>query len=323
MATKALKNTKTTAYPYAKNGVAYTYENTFDENSQLYGNTTFVGLKVKLNGGADFYTIGADNETMYSESDAKTSLGNSALADATTEIATIKSTIETKIAAALGEATSELRTTAGCAETDNISFKLAAVVNWGTLNTTTNEYDAYTVSLKLSDVTVTGTGTPSAVETAIGNLEYATSTTVSDKLANALTISRKTVKFYDDGVTYYAVRIAHFGDVETPWSAPSSAYNDYGKIYPTDGQSTHPTAINYGTSRANAWLGRWGIVRNNWYDIEVNAISAVGSAVPVDFSGTATGTPGGTPDDNPEVFYISAHIHILPWVKRVQNQVLK
>ncbi|MBQ0103819.1 MAG: Mfa1 fimbrilin C-terminal domain-containing protein [Prevotellaceae bacterium] len=326
LATKALKNTKTTAYPYAKNGVAYTYENTFDENSQLYGNTTFVGLKVKLNGGADFYTIGADNETMYSESDAKTSIGNSALADATTEISTIKSTIESKIAAALSNPSSELCATAGCASSDNISFKLAAVVNWGTLNTTTNEYDAYTVSLKLSDVTVTGTGTPALVETAIGNLEYATSTKVSDKLATALTITRKTVKFYDDGVTYYAVRIAHFGDVETPWSAPSSAYDNYDLIYPTSGTSSHKAVadqVKYGDSRANAWLGRWGIVRNNWYDIEVNSISAVGSAVPVDFSGTATGTPGGTPDDNPEVFYISAHIHILPWVKRVQNQVLK
>ena len=159
---------------------------------------------------------------------------------------------------------------------------------------------------------------------AINELIYSGSTKVSAKLANpGLTFTPEKVTQYTDGVTYYAVRIAHFGDYETPWSAPTSAYNDYAKIYPTTGVSTHTSPITYGASRAAAWLGRWGVVRNNWYKLSIDKINAVGSPVPVDFGGTGTGEPGTIPDDNPEKFYISAHVHIVPWVLREQAVDLK
>lgn len=91
-----------------------------------------------------------------------------------------------------------------------------------------------------------------------------------------------------------------------------------------NGQSLHETPINYGTSRAAAWLGRWGIVRNNWYKITIDEIKGLGSPVPEDFTGTADGTPGGTPDDNPKPkYYIAAHVHILPWAVRKQSVDLK
>jgi hypothetical protein len=114
------------------------------------------------------------------------------------------------------------------------------------------------------------------------------------------------------------MRIAHFGDVETPWSAPESAYNNYSAIYPISGTSSHATgAVNYSNDgRASAWLGRWGIVRNNWYKLTIDEIKGLGSPVPEDYSGII----GGTPDDNPETkYYIAAHVHILPWAVRTQS----
>ena len=108
-----------------------------------------------------------------------------------------------------------------------------------------------------------------------------------------------------------------FKNGETPWSAPSLAYNNYTKIYPMDGQSLHTPSKNYGASRAAAWLGRWSIVRNNWYVLDIKRVEGLGSPVPEDYSGNGI---GNTPDDNPgREYYIAAEVHILPWAKRYQS----
>ena len=131
---------------------------------------------------------------------------------------------------------------------------------------------------------------------------------------------------YVGGIAYYSARIQHFGDVETPWNARSEAYNVYQDasnpcIYPANGTQQYGTPLAtyvYGDNHANAWLGRWGIVRNNWYVLTLKKIEGIGSPVPEDFSGEA----GNTPDDNPPTsFFISAEVHILPWVKRTQQVV--
>jgi hypothetical protein len=88
-------------------------------------------------------------------------------------------------------------------------------------------------------------------------------------------------------------------------------------IYPTNGKSVHDTPITYGASRAAAWLGRWSIVRNNWYVLDIKKVEGLGSPVPEDYSGNGVGP---TPDDNPgREYYIAAEIHILPWAKRYQS----
>ncbi|MCQ2132959.1 MAG: fimbria major subunit [Bacteroidaceae bacterium] len=313
-------------YTLASGDAVFTYENTFDEDNQYFGNTTYVSLLVKLNGGATFYTLeGEDNTAYTTDALLKTKLGANMMAQLSPSMPTITSTIDAKIAAALSDAGSALRTTAGCAETDVIAYTIVPVV---TLGTTTDHIKAYTVALDFGTVTVNGSDATPAQITAINALIYDGTTTVADKLAAATTGKKlETVTEYTNGLTYYATRIAHFGDNETPWSAPAESYNDYDKIYPAGGTSLHvspETPVNYGTNRANAWLGRWGIVRNNWYSLAISNITGIGDAAPLDYSGTATGTPGGTPDDNPEPkYYIAAHIHILPWVKRAQNVILK
>ena len=100
------------------------------------------------------------------------------------------------------------------------------------------------------------------------------------------------VALYQNGTTYYyASRIQHFGD-EYCYINPAEV-DDLGK---------------YETSH----LGRYGVLRNNWYEIEVTGISGPGSPVPP--------VPEGPeiPDDE-EKSYIKANINILSWAKRQQD----
>ncbi len=72
-----------------------------------------------------------------------------------------------------------------------------------------------------------------------------------------------TVNYYEDGYCYYLVPIMHFGDIQTPWQSAASMTG-----------STASAA--YGTNNA-AYLGRYGVVRNNWYNISITSVSHVGS----------------------------------------------
>ena len=101
------------------------------------------------------------------------------------------------------------------------------------------------------------------------------------------------------GVNYYYVPIRHFDDSETPWSA--------------DGKTTsYPNAD--GNAEQN-WLGRYGVLRNNWYVINVSGIEGFGSATIPDLK-------NNTDDDDDLKEYISVKINVLSWAKRTQMAVL-
>lgn len=103
---------------------------------------------------------------------------------------------------------------------------------------------------------------------------------------------------YKGGVAYYAVRIKHFGDTDTPWNVEGQGVTAGGNsnIYHTG---------------SNDWfLGRYGVVRNNWYDISVNSIQTLGDATIPAFT--------NDPDDVLEN-YISVSINVLSWSKHTQG----
>lgn len=107
---------------------------------------------------------------------------------------------------------------------------------------------------------------------------------------------------YKDGVAYYAVRIKHFGDTEgTPWNVEGQGITagDNSKIYNTSNSDSE-----------NWFLGRYGVVRNNWYDISVNSIQTLGDATIPAFT--------NDPDDVLEN-YISVSINVLSWSKHTQG----
>lgn len=110
-------------------------------------------------------------------------------------------------------------------------------------------------------------------------------------------------KFYKGGVAYYNLLIKHFGDVETPWSREKHTENTIAGIYNAAAPATPETNF----------LGRYGIVRNNWYRIEISGINQIGDPIVV--------TPGETPDDKTKN-YLSVKIHILPWALRTQSEIL-
>ena len=94
---------------------------------------------------------------------------------------------------------------------------------------------------------------------------------------------------YASGVSYYIARIKHFGDDLTPWK---------------EGNDT------YGENNQN-WLGRYGVLRNNWYELTVNSVSGPGTPdVP---------TIKPTDPDDENYKYISVSVKILDWAKRTQK----
>lgn len=121
----------------------------------------------------------------------------------------------------------------------------------------------------------------STLSTLLGaTVDAAKATTISDKLGE--------INCYEDGICYYVARIKHFGDDLTPWTVEDYRYNNDNK----------------------KWLGRYGVVRNNWYELNVSGIKKLGTpTIP---------TPENTPDDEVEQ-YMVYKINILSWAKRTQN----
>lgn len=109
---------------------------------------------------------------------------------------------------------------------------------------------------------------------------------------------------YKGGVAYYAVRIKHFGDTDTPWNVAGQGVKAgvNSLIYP----SATGTNIDW-------FLGRYGVVRNNWYDISVKKIQTLGDATIPAFT--------NDPDDVLEN-YISVSINVLSWSKHTQDAEL-
>ncbi len=95
------------------------------------------------------------------------------------------------------------------------------------------------------------------------------------------------ISTYAGGESYYVARIKHFGDDLTKWE--SGTYNN-------DNLS---------------FLGRYGVLRNNWYELTVNSVSGPGyPSVPE--------VKPNTPDDEDDK-YISVSVKILKWAKRSQT----
>lgn len=97
------------------------------------------------------------------------------------------------------------------------------------------------------------------------------------------------IKTYKEGVSYYIARIKHFGDDLTPWKEGDATYN----------------------GENQKWLGRYGVLRNNWYDLTIEKISGPGYPDVPEVKPT-------DPDDE-DTKYINVSVKILDWAKRSQN----
>lgn len=95
------------------------------------------------------------------------------------------------------------------------------------------------------------------------------------------------ISTYLNGEAYYIARIKHFNEL-TPWTAGTA----------------------YGTDDAK-FLGRYGVLRNNWYDLSVTSISGLGYPDVPEVKPTL-------PDDENDQ-YVNVEVKILSWAKRSQQ----
>lgn len=92
------------------------------------------------------------------------------------------------------------------------------------------------------------------------------------------------INTYAKGVTYYIARVKHFGSL-TPWNSGESYGTDNGK-----------------------YLGRYGMLRNNWYELKVGNVYGPG------YPGVPPVDPTQPDDENEK--YLSVSVKILSWAKR-------
>ena len=91
------------------------------------------------------------------------------------------------------------------------------------------------------------------------------------------------------GVSYYIARVKHFGDYLTKWEAGNKTYDN--------------NNIN--------WLGRYGVLRNNWYELSVHSVSGPG------YPDVPEVNPTDPDDVNDQ--YINVEVKILDWALRKQQ----
>jgi len=155
--------------------------------------------------------------------------------------------------------------------------------------------------LDVADITSAGNNKPTITIKSTSATKYNSNTLpVVDTKIQAIMDGIK-VATYENGISYYPVRIKHFGDDLTPWKSSEDPLPTVNTgAYPTDNQ-----AANY--------LGRYGVLRNNWYNIDVTGIKKLGSPVVPEVTGDT---------DDELAAYISVKINVLSWAKRTQDATL-
>ena len=156
--------------------------------------------------------------------------------------------------------------------------------------TTTDEQAKYSVDLSKGS-NISGVAGLHKIEaeniTFTGEGESKVKPAVVDEINDKLGLKEAGISTYLNGEAYYIARIKHFNEL-TPWTAGT----------PYNGDN-------------NAFLGRYGVLRNNWYDLSVNSISGLGYPDVPEVKPTV-------PDDENEQ-YINVEVKILDWAKRSQS----
>ena len=253
----------------------YCHENTFDVDRMNYSNTTRALVKVTFNGGNKFYTNNGANAILDTEGKRDDAVMSYVLG---TDINIVD----------LKKYLSDNQASTGTVTWSKADFDLT----WAT----TPDKDGI---LKVTDIKLSATG---KAKLNASSPDFTGWDAIKDQLN-----TNRVIRQYDNGASYYEVRIKHFagddaknGDL-APWNTWETVKPSASKAYP-------------GNKEQN-YLGRYGLVRNNWYDIDVTAIKKIGSPVVPDI------TTDNTPDDNIDA-YISAKINVLSWAKRTQSTIL-
>lgn len=274
---------------------AYCLENTFNVANQNQNQTTGVIVKATLTvNGAEsdksFFTLNGDRSTIYTfakmlektkEFYLKNADVKAACEDASTGLADSKQLEASDLVVELTN--SDNQTKVSLDGTDDAISDFTKAGNY----TLTSIYvkDASASKFK-------GSSVPEALKS------------TNSTLINTIKANVGTVSYYKNGEAYYYVLIRHFDETQTPW--------DPEKLEAAKLSGSYPNSYQSKTAEEN-WLGRYGVVRNNWYQVNVTGIAQIGDA-------EAPVIPG-KPDDTREQ-WIKAEINVLSWAVRTQDAVL-
>lgn len=120
------------------------------------------------------------------------------------------------------------------------------------------------------------------------DLKKAENAEVADTYLASIDRRMGTIKYFKAGESYYKALIKHFGDDLTPYEISNEQ-----KIYT---EEKH--------------LGRYGVLRNNWYELSVTSVSSPGDAEVSSIEDEW---------DDPKEAFVKIQVNILSWAKRQQN----
>ena len=271
---------------------AYCLENTFNVANQNQNQTTGVIVKATLTvndaeSDKSFFTLNGDKSTIYTfakmlEKTKEFYLKNADVKDACEDASTGLLSGQLDASDLVVELTNSDGTTKVTLDgTDDAISDFAKAGN----------YTLTSIYVKDASASKFKSGVPEALKS--------TNTTLIETIKNNV----GTVSYYKNGEAYYYVLIRHFDEKQTPWDADKLTAGLSGS-YPDNYQ---------GKTAEENWLGRYGVVRNNWYQVNVTGIAQIGDA-------EAPVIPG-KPDDTREQ-WIKAEINVLSWAVRTQEAVL-
>lgn len=291
-------NLTTTLHPYTEYGwqslstPAYMAENTFDAAHQTEEHATALMVRLQLNGGNDFYTTRIDSRDIIYKAEANTNgehgtgAGQSFAPRRSTELTTATE-IDDRVRDYL----------MGIAEVRQWVDKYASGDKSFLKVTMKNNYRTASAA-ETGRAWATVTQTAYNVSTTQAYIDFDALSSTIDEAIEALDIY-----YYAQGYCYYRVPIKHFGDELTPWDAPKTA-------------GTAKTAAAYygsGSTADAAYMGRYGIVRNNCYDLSITAVEHIGEPTPV------TATTGRAVDAQDKGLLVGLKVSLLPWQKHEQD----
>lgn len=274
---------------------AYCLENTFNVANQNQNQTTGVIVKATLTvndaeSDKSFFTLNGDKSTIYTFAKMLEKAKEFYL-----ENADVKAACEDAATGLLSG--QELKASDLVVELTNSD---------GTTKVTLDGTDG-----AISDFTKAGNYTLTSIYVKDASASKFKSGVVPDKLKSTNTALIETIKnnvgtvsYYKNGEAYYYVLIRHFDETQTPWKVDELTAAGLSDSYPD---------IYQGKTAEENWLGRYGVVRNNWYQVNVTGIAQIGDA-------EAPVIPG-KPDDTREQ-WIKAEINVLSWAVRTQDAVL-
>lgn len=248
-----------TAFWQAMNTHAYCCENTFNVARQQDDCTTSVLVRLQLNGGNTFYSTSVTGlDVIYQEpANSVTEEGTSAnesFAKRRSAKVTSAKTIDEYLREWLLQTNSGLR-------------------NWVR---TYAAGEPHHINIALTGDPLTGLATATVTQTARTSGDGVTDFAALN--LNTYLSENIIIKYYKDGYCYYRVPIRHFTDTETPWSSAATMTGN------TTAQAYTATAPDTPESK---YLGRYGVVRNNWYTISIRSVTHVGSPIIPDLTANA------------------------------------